>query len=46
MTAADYTALTAGIVTVIGLAVAGGVGVFAAMAAPRVGLKVYHLFMK
>jgi hypothetical protein len=46
MQAADFTALTTGIVAIISLAVAGGVGVFAAMSAPRIGLKVYHMFMK
>jgi hypothetical protein len=46
MSAADFTSLTTGITSIIALAVAGGVGVFAAMSAPRIGLKVYHMFMK
>lgn len=46
MTAADFTALTASITSIIALAVAGGVTIWGAMQAPRVGLKVYHYFFK
>lgn len=46
MTAADFAALTTQITGIIALAVAGGITIWGAMQAPRVGLKVYHMFFK